>query len=68
MTEKPGVLQSMELESIRQDLAIEQQHPFELGSAKPEVVRNTTKRRVTVKGEALIEKREKQSKKSIDWL
>ena len=26
MTEKPGVLQSMELESIRQDLAIEQQH------------------------------------------
>ena len=59
----------MELQSIRQDLATEQQHPFELGSAKPEVVRNITNRRVTgVLGETFIEKRQKQSKKIIDWL
>ena len=59
----------MELQSIRQDLAIEQQHPFELGSAKPEAVRNITNRRVTgVLGETFIEKRQKQSKKIIDWL
>ena len=63
------MLKSMELQSVRQDLAIEQKHPFELGNAKPEVVRNTTKRRVTgVLGETFTEKRQKQSKKIIDWV